>query len=100
MRKDIVVPETNDPKARRSEKFVSPSIVGKAPSVLTAVKLYDQPALERDEVANVESDLVLSAELETSQLPPPKAAPQETFGVSLVSPEGTAVFEHSECWLR
>jgi hypothetical protein len=98
MRKDVDVPETNDPETRGSEKFVSPNIVGKTPSVLTAIELYDQPAFDRGEVANVEADLMLPAELEISQLAPSKAAPQETFGVGLISPESTAVFEHPESW--
>src|SRR5438105_1612349 len=94
MRNYIGVPESYDSEARGPEKVVSPTVVAGAFGMLTPIQLDDQPSIDRGEVANVESDLMLSPELEISQLSPPEATPQETFDIGLISPESAAVFEH------
>jgi hypothetical protein len=43
---DVDVPEPQDAKACRSQKLISPPVIDKALSMLTAVQFDDQPAVD------------------------------------------------------
>jgi hypothetical protein len=76
MSKYIGIPESYDSEAGRSQKCVSPVVVGRTLSMLAAIQLDNDTSIDRREVANVESNLVLPAEFESSKLSVPDATPQ------------------------
>jgi hypothetical protein len=86
--KHISIPESYDPEACGSEKVVPATVIDGLIGVLTPVQFDDDSSIDRSEVADVEADLMLPAKLETAQLSPSKAAPEETLGIGLIPPEG------------
>jgi hypothetical protein len=95
---NICIPETQHTVTRRSQETVPPSIVGRALNVLTTVQFDDDPTVQRGEVANIESDLMLSAELETADLSAPQTAPEQALRVGLVFSESAHMLEHARIW--
>jgi len=96
--KHIGVPETQDAKSGRPQEHVATKIICRAFDVLRSVQLNDKTALERSEVANVQSDLMLPAELDPGQLAAPQMAPEFALGVGLVLSKSAAVSLHPRIW--
>lgn len=67
-RLDVTVPESQNTVSGRSQETVAPIVILGAFEMLTSIQFDDEPSVERGEVANVEADLVLAAELEPSNL--------------------------------
>ena len=59
--------------------------------MLAAVEFDDKPPVEACEVADVESDLMLSSELESRELATTESAPEEAFGVSRIFSQASGV---------
>ncbi len=62
--------------------------------MLAAVEFNDQSSIERSEVANVEADLVLTAELEAANLSAPQAAPEQAFRAGLIMAKSAHMAKH------
>ena len=93
-RLDVTIPEPKDTITGRSQETVSLIVVFGAFEMLTPIQLDDETPVERSEVADVEADLVLAAELETGDLAATKAAPEKAFWRCLVVAESTRMAEH------
>jgi hypothetical protein len=91
----IAVPETQNTITSRSQETVSPSIIGGALNVLTSVQLDYDPAVQRGEVTDIKSDLMLPSELEIAKLSPPQTTPEEAFGVGLLFAESASIPAHA-----
>jgi hypothetical protein len=83
----VAVPETKHTKAGRPQEIVAALVVHQPVDMLAAVQFDDDSAVERNEVANIEPDLVLASEFESSQLASSQATPEQAFGFREVSSE-------------
>jgi hypothetical protein len=90
----VDVPEAQNAIAGRSQEIITPLIVGHLLSVLAAVEFNDELAIERGKVTDIEADLMLAAEFEAGELPPPEATPKKALGVRLVTTKSAGVAEH------
>ena len=94
-RQHVTIPETQDPKAGRSQDSVTVGSVGRVQDVLAAVDLDDDRCLETDEVADEPAYRVLPTELEAAELAPPKATPEPSLGFGRVVAEVAGIVVHS-----
>ena len=90
----VTVPEPKDAVAGRSQEAVAAIVILGALEMLAPVEFNDQLSVERGEVADVEADLMLSAELEASDLSASQTAPEKTLGRCLVIAESAHVAKH------
>jgi len=58
----VAVPETKHTKAGRPQEIVAAFVVQQPVGMLAAIQFDDDSAIERNEVANVEPDLMLATE--------------------------------------
>ena len=98
LRLHVAVPESQNTVAGRPQETVSPIVILGALEMLTSAQLYDEPSVERGEVADVKADLVLTAELEAAHLAATKAAPEKALGRCLVVAESARVAKHT--WIE
>ena len=68
LRKHAAIPEAQHAKAARLQERIALIIVACLRHVLAAVQLNDDRCLETDEVADITTDLTLTAEVEAVQL--------------------------------
>ena len=97
-RQHVTIPETQDPKAGRSQDSVTVGIVGRVQDVLAAVDLDDDRCLETDEVADEPAYRVLPTELEAAELAPPKATPEPSLGFGRVVAKVLSIGFHAGSW--
>jgi hypothetical protein len=83
----VAVPEAQHTKAGGPQEIVTAFVVRQLLGMLAAIQFDDDSAVERNEVADVEPDLVLATELESAHLASSQAAPEKAFGVGEVSSE-------------
>jgi hypothetical protein len=95
LRLDVTIPKPQHTVTGRSQEAVPPLVVGRTFEMLTAIQFDDEPPIERGEVADVEADLVLSAELETADLAATETAPEESFGICLAVTKIADVAKHA-----
>jgi len=62
--------------------------------MLATVQFDDDCAVETGKVANVESDLMLTAELESSELPTAQTTPKSALSVRWIFPKTTNMSSH------
>ena len=74
--------------------MVSSRVVSALINVLATIQLDDDLGGDTDEIANVESDLMLAMEFETAELATPKVIPQEPLGIGGILPHVANVSEH------
>ena len=74
--------------------MVSPRVIGALVYVLAAIQLDDDLGCDTDEIANVESDLMLATEFESAKLATPQMIPQEPFAIGGILPHVANVVEH------
>jgi hypothetical protein len=94
-REHIVVPKTQHTKARGPQKVIPSRVIRHLLDVLASVQLNDNSGIGASEVADMEPDLMLSAEFESAQLATAQAVPEETFGLCRVSAEVANMAAHA-----
>jgi hypothetical protein len=92
----VVVPEAQHSESSRSQEIITSGIIGLLFDVLAAVEFDDDQAIQAGEVADVETDLMLAAKLETRQLSSAQATPEETFRICQVSSQASDMALHDE----
>ncbi len=83
----VAVPESQNPKSRRTQKIVSSRVVSDLSYMLTSVQLDDDRCFDASEIANIQADLMLAAEFESAELAATQASPKHALGVGLSSPQ-------------
>ena len=74
--------------------MVSPRVIGHLIGMLATVQFDNDCAVETGKVTNVESDLMLTAELESSELPTAQATPKNALSVRWIFPKTTNMSSH------
>jgi len=90
----VVVPKAQHPKTMRSEKCIPTHVVVGLLGMLTSIQLDDDGSLKASEVANIRSDRMLSAKLESCQLTSTQTLPKDALCMSRVFAEGARVSKH------
>ena len=90
----VAVPEPQHAKSCGAQEEIATLIVGCLRGVLSAIQFNDDASIGTRESADVETDLMLSAEFEAAQLTAPQAVPQETFCGSRILAKVTDISTH------
>jgi hypothetical protein len=92
--KNIVVPKSQHPESESLQVVSATLVIGKLVEMLTSIDLDDDSALETDEIEDVASHAMLTAELH-SELGVAQVPPQQCFRVRLRLPEAFRVIHTS-----
>ncbi|MCS3820849.1 hypothetical protein HNP30_004239 [Chromobacterium alkanivorans] len=89
---NIVVPEAHDAETLRLQPSVARGVAA-AFMMLAAVRLYDQPRAEVDEIDDVGADYLLAAEFLAVQPVSAELLPEQLFGIGHVAAQGFGEIE-------
>src|SRR5260370_9445312 len=95
VRKHVVVPESQHAESGRSQEMIATRVVCQLRGMVAAIQFHDAFPVERSEVADIESDLVLPSKLEPCHLTPAQVDPKQTLGIGQTLTKLAGVPTHS-----
>ena len=90
----IVVPESEDAKACRSQERITTVVIGLTIDMLAAVQLDDQGGFNAGKIANVETYAMLPPELGASEPTATQVSPEMALSVGRISSQVAGVTKH------
>jgi len=95
MHKDVGIPEPQNSKSARSQKYVPPHVVVDLFNMLAAIQLDDYGRFQTSKITYVRPDGMLATELETIKLAASQMSPKQPFSVSGIAAEIEGISQHN-----